>query len=170
MNTYRIQEAQSNGRDNAEAILGIVVLVMLVTCGLASVPMPSRTMGEEPSISLRRDKLRAAEIQDLRTQDSSLEDELRKLSKALENTKADLTSFRQVHDTLIAQVATTTTKMQEIEGSIQDTKSQAGKLSEYAVLQERLQKERDEALGQAKDAAERVRELTLRLQRAGVYP
>ena len=114
--------------------------------------------------------MRAAEIQDLRTRDSSLESELKKLTKLLESTRADLASFRQVHDTLIAQVAVTTAKMQEIEGKMQDTKAQAGKLSEYAALQEQLQKERDEALTQAKDAGERVRELTLKLQRAGVYP
>jgi len=60
--------------------------------------------------------------------------------------------------------------MQEIEAGMETTKVQAEKLSEYAALQEELQKERDEALLQAKSAAERVRELTLRLQRAGVYP
>jgi septal ring factor EnvC (AmiA/AmiB activator) len=170
MHTYRIQEAERNGRDNVEGILGIVVLVVLIACGLASVPLPSRIASEEASISRHRDQLRAAEIQNLQTRDSSLESELKKLTKLLESTRADLTSFRQVHDTLISQVAVTTGKMQEIESNMQDTKAQAGKLSEYAALQERLQKERDEALTQAKDAAERVRDLTLRLQRAGVYP
>lgn len=170
MHTYRIQVAERDGRDIMESVLGIVVLVVLIACGLASVPLPSRIASEEASISRRRDKQRVAEIQDLRAQNTSLESELEKLSKALESTKTDLASFRQVHDTLIAQVTTTTARMQEIEAGMETTKVQAEKLSEYAALQEELQQERDEALLQAKSAAERVRELTLRLQRAGVYP
>jgi chromosome segregation ATPase len=170
MQTYRMQERERTGYENAETILGIVILVVLVACGFANVPMPSRATSEASSISLRRDKLRAAEIQELRTRDGSLEAELRRLSKAIETTKSDFVSFRQVHDTLIAQVATTTAKLQEFEGKFQDGKTQATKINEYAGLQEQLKKERDEALTQAKDAAERVRELTLRLQRAGVYP
>jgi len=60
--------------------------------------------------------------------------------------------------------------VQELEGRLQDSKTLAGKLKEYAALQERLQKERDEAVRQAQEAADRIRELTLKLQRAGVYP
>lgn len=170
MHTYRIQEADAGGSDNVETILGIVVLVVLVACGLASVPLPGRLAGEEASIGFRGGRVHSTVVQELQTRNLSLEDEVKKLSKAVENTKADLASFRVVHDTLIAQVAATTAKLQEVDGRIEETKSHAGKLNEYAALQEQLRKERDEALGEAKDAAERVRELTLRLQRAGVYP
>ncbi|MGE5294188.1 MAG: hypothetical protein ACM3VT_05115 [Solirubrobacterales bacterium] len=170
MHTYRIQGADKIGRDNLESILGVVVLVVLLACGLASMPMTIRTAGEDISVSLRRDRERTQELQELRNRDGSLEAELKKLSKTLESTKADLASFRQVHDTLIAQVAVATAKMQEIAGQIEDTKGTATKLTEYATLQEQLKKERDAAVNQAKDATERVRELTLRLQRAGAYP
>jgi len=170
MQTYRIQETDARGGDNVETILGIVVLVVLVACGLARVPMPVRMAGEEASIGLRGGRLHSTVVQELETRNSSLEGEIKKLSKAVESTKADLASFRVVHDTLIAQVAATTAKLQEVDGRIAETKTHAGKLNEYAALQEQLRKERDEALDEAKDAAERVRELTLRLQRAGVYP
>lgn len=170
MHTYRIQDAERIGRNYIESALGIVVLVVLLACGFASMPMTVRTAGEDFSVSLRRDRQRAAELQELKDRDGALEAELKKLTRALESTKTDLASFRQVHDTLIAQVAVTTTKMQEVAGQIEGTKGQAAKLTEYAALQEQLMKERDLAISQAKDAAERVRELTLRLQKAGVYP
>lgn len=170
MPTYCVRERERAGGDNLERALGVVILLVLAACGLANVPMPSRATVEDISVGLRRDQVRAAEIQDLRTRNGSLEAELRKLAKSLETTRSDFTSFRQVHDTLIAQVATATAKLQEFEGKFQDTKTQAAKMSEFASLQEQLKKERDEAMTQAKDAAERVRELTLRLQRAGVYP
>ncbi len=170
MHTYRIQDAERIGKNYIESILGIVVLVVLLACGFASMPMTVRTTGEDFSVSLRRDRQRAEELQTLKNRDSALEAEIKKLSKALESTKTDLASFRQVHDTLIAQVAVTTAKMQEVAGQIEATTGQATKLTEYAALQEQLRKERDQALSQAKGAAERVRELTLRLQKAGVYP
>ncbi len=170
MHTYRIQDAEKMGRNYIESILGIIVLVVLLACGFASMPMTVRTTGEDFSVSLRRDRQRAVELQELKNRDGTLEAELKKLSKTLDSTKTDLASFRQVHDTLIAQVAVTTAKMQEIAGQIEDTKGQATKLTEYATLQEQLRKERDQAVNQAKDATERVRELTLRLQKAGVYP
>jgi len=170
MQSQRVRERERIGSDSVETVLGIVILLVLVACGLASVPMPSRTAGDNVSINLRRDRMRAAEIQELQTRDSSLETELRKLAKTIEATKSDFASFRQVHDTLITQVATATAKLQEFESKFHDAKNQATKINEYATVQEQLKKERDEALTQAKDAAERVRELTLRLQRAGVYP
>lgn len=170
MPTYCVREKEQTGGDSLERALGILILLMLAACGLANVPMPSRATVEDISVGLRRDRVRAAEIQDLRTRNGSLEAELRKLATSLETTKSDFASFRQVHDTLIAQVAAATAKLQEFENKFQDTKTQAAKISEFASLQEQLKKERDEALAQAKDAAERVRELTLRLQRAGVYP
>ncbi len=170
MHTYRIQDGERIGRNYTESVLGIAVLVVLLACGFASMPMTVRTTGEDFSVSLRRDRQRAAELQELKNRDSTLEAEIKKLSKALESTKADLASFRQVHDTLIAQVAVTTSRMQEVAGQIEDTKDQTAKLTEYAALQEQLEKERDQAISQAKSAAERIRELTLRLQRAGAYP
>jgi len=170
MQTYRVQERERVGYDTAETILGVVILMVLVACGLASVPMPGRVMSETDAITLRRDRQRATEIQELRDQNNSLQNELRTLARSLETTNSDFVSFRQVHDTLIAQVATATAKLQEFENKFQDSKTQTTKLSEYAGLQDQLKKERDEALAQAKDATERVRELTLQLQRAKVFP
>lgn len=170
MHTYRIRQSGGNGKNHEETIVGIVALAVLVACGLASMPAPSRITSMEPSLSFHRERLHATQIQKLQTRDSGLEEEIHKLSRTLENTRADLSSFRQVHDTLITQVATTTSRVQELEAKLQESKVQAGRLKEYTALQEQLRKERDEAVSQARDAAERIRELTLRLQRAGVYP
>ncbi len=170
MNTYHIQESSSSRKGWEERILGIVVLILLVACGLASLPVPSYMTSRESSFRFDWERLHATQVERLQARAKVLENEIRRLSKALENTQADLHSFRQVHDTLIAQVATTTGSVREIEGSLQDSKAQAEKLKEYAALQEQLRKERDEAVSRAKDAAERIRELTLKLQRAGVYP
>ncbi|MEN6423831.1 MAG: hypothetical protein ABFD90_17755 [Phycisphaerales bacterium] len=170
MHTYRIGKSERNGKSSEETIVGIAALILLVACGLASVPAPGRVTSMEPSLSFHRERLHATQIEKLQTRDSKLEEEIRKLSKTLENTRADLASFRQVHDTLITQVGTTTSTVQDLEARLQESKVQAGKLKEYTALQEQLKKERDEAVSQARDAAERIRELTLKLQRAGVYP
>jgi DNA repair exonuclease SbcCD ATPase subunit len=170
MHTYRIRESGRNRKNNEETIVAIAALALLVACGLAGVSAPSRVTSAEASLGSHRERLHTAQIENLQTRDTKLEDEIRKLSKALESARADLASFRQLHDPLIAQVATTTSRVQELEGRLQDSRTQAGRLKEYAALHEQLQKERDEAVSQAKDAAERIRELTLKLQRAGVYP
>ncbi|MBP7050332.1 MAG: hypothetical protein KBE65_04895 [Phycisphaerae bacterium] len=169
MHTYQIRESGTNKKSFEEMILGIVVLVLLVVCAFAGVSASSRTASRE-SFSLQRARVHAARIEQLQTRDDLLEGEIKRLSKALENTRSDLASFRQVHDTLITQVATATNKVRELEASIQSSQVQASKLKEYAAMREQLQKERDEAVSRAKDAAERIRELTLKLQRAGVYP
>jgi septal ring factor EnvC (AmiA/AmiB activator) len=170
MHTYHIRESGKSGKNCEETILGIVVLVLLVVCGFAGVSAPSRVTSRESSVGFQRERLHATQVEQLQARDGTLETEIKKLSKALENSREDLASFRQVHDALIAQVATTTNKVRELEGSLQDSRTQMGRLKEYAAMQEQLQKERDEAVSQAKDAAERIRELTLKLQRAGVYP
>jgi len=170
MHTYRIGKSGGSGKSSEETIVGIAALVLLVVCGLASMPTFNRVTSMEPALSFHRERLHAAQIEKLHTRDGRLDEEFRKLSRTLEDTRADLASFRQVHDTLIAQVATTTSRVQELEARLQESKVQAGKLKEYTALQEQLRKERDEAVSQARDAAERIRELTLKLQRAGVYP
>jgi len=170
MRRYHIGRSERNVKSSEEAILAVAALVLLVTCGLVSLPASGRVANMEPSLSFHRERLHAAQIERLQNRDGKLEDEIKKLSKTLENTRADLTSFRQVHDTLIAQVATTTTQVEDLEARLLDSKAQAGKLKEYVAVQEQLRKERDEAVNQAQDAAERIRELTLKLQRAGVYP
>jgi septal ring factor EnvC (AmiA/AmiB activator) len=169
MHTYQIRESGTNRKSFEEMILGIVVLVLLVVCAFAGVSASSRTTSRE-SFSLQRARVHATRIEQLQTRDEMLEGEIKRLSKALENTRSDLASFRQVHDTLITQVATATNKVRELEASIQSSQVQASKLKEYAAMREQLQKERDEAVSRAKDAAERIRELTLKLQRAGVSP
>jgi DNA repair exonuclease SbcCD ATPase subunit len=170
MQTYRIHEIVETDRNSLEMILGIVVLAVLIACGLASVPIPSRVASEEPVPGLRQERRRMAEIQELRTRNETLNGELSRLTKALETTQANLASFRTLHDHLVLKVDTATAKLQEVENSIEDTKSRAGKLDEYATLHAQLTKERDEALAQAQSAADRIRDLTLKLQRAGVYP
>jgi len=170
MRTYRIRQSGANGNSREEAIVGVVAFVLLVACGLAGICAPSHTTSAEPSLGFQQERLHAAQIGRLQTRDNGLEDEIRRLSRNLESTKVDLASFRQAHDVLITQVAATTARVQELEGRLQDSKTLAGKLKEYAALQERLQKERDEAVRQAQEAADRIRELTLKLQRAGVYP
>ena len=114
--------------DKVEIAVAVVVFCVLVACGFASVPVPSR-ITEEEAIAVRREKMRVAEIEGLRTQDGALQGEVDRLTKVLESTKADLASFRQVHDTLIAQVALTTAKMQDVEGKMLDAQAQAEKAS-----------------------------------------
>jgi len=170
MRTYLIRKSESGGKSIDETVVGVAALVLLMACGLAGIQTSSRTTNLEPSLGFHRERLHAGQIERLQTRDSKLEEEIKRLTQDLENTQADLASFRQVHDVLITQVGATTSRVQELEARLQDSKVQGGKLKEYAALEEQLKKERDEAVGQAQNAAERIRELTLQLQRAGVYP
>lgn len=170
MRTYLIRKSENGGKSIDETVVGVAALVLLIACGLAGIQTSSRTTNMEPSLSFHRERLHAGQIDRLQTRDSKLEEEIKRLTQDLESTQADLASFRQVHDVLITQVGATTSRVQELEARLQESKVQGGKLKEYAVLEEQLKKERDEAVGQAQNAAERIRELTLQLQRAGVYP
>ncbi len=128
MPTYCVREKERAGGDNLERALGVVILLVLAACGLANVPSPvARRSRTSPSVCVEY-QVRAAEIQDLRTRTRFLEAELRKLANTLETTRSDFTSFRQVHDTLIARSPPRRPSSRSFEGKFQDTKIQAPKM------------------------------------------
>lgn len=170
MQTYRIQEMVETDWSNLETILGIVVLVLLIATGLASVPIPARMAGDEPVPGLRREKQRVAEIQELRTRNENLNGELSRLSKDLVITQTDLGRLQTLHAQLVLQVSEAKATLQEMGHNVENNAVQSEKLQEYAARYAQLERERDEALAQAEVRAEQIRQLTLSLQRARVIP
>lgn len=99
----------------------------------------------------------------------SLRAEVTETARFLEQVRCELATLKQERDTLIGQVAVANEKVRELDSRLQTTGLEAAKLKEFLSLQE-TQKERDDAAERAKKAEDRIRELTLQLHRAGVWP
>jgi chromosome segregation ATPase len=100
---------------------------------------------------------------------TALREEVTQTNQSLEEMRSELETLTKERDTLVAQVAAANAKVQELDGKLQTTGMEAAKLKEFLSLQE-IQKERDEAAERAKEAEDRIRQLTLELHRAGVWP
>jgi hypothetical protein len=59
--------------------------------------------------------------------------------------------------------------VQQLEATVRQTSERMVKFTGSDALQ-KIAKERDDALAQTKQSDEQVRQLTLKLQKAGVYP
>jgi hypothetical protein len=80
-----------------------------------------------------------------------------------------LASLTEGQKGLEARATTTATRLQQFEITVHQTNDRLTQFSESQVL-ERITKERDNALLQARQGDDQIRKLTLQLQRAGVYP
>lgn len=99
----------------------------------------------------------------------ALREQVEQTTQALEQMRVELETLTKERDTLVSQVAAANAKVQELDGKLQTTGLEAAKLKEFLSLQD-IQKERDEAAERAKEAEDRIRELTLELHRAGIWP
>lgn len=111
----------------------------------------------------------AAALTSTQKDNAALQADVAKASRLLEQTRSELAALMQERDALVAQVAAATAKVQELDSKLQVTHLEAAQLKEFLSLQE-LQKERDDAKEKATKAEDRIRELTLQLHRAGVWP
>ncbi|HNY78453.1 MAG: hypothetical protein RBS72_18060 [Sedimentisphaerales bacterium] len=111
----------------------------------------------------------AATLESARQDNTSLRAEAVETGRLLEQVRCELAALKQERDTLIGQVAVANEKLRELDSRLQTTGLEAAKLKEFLSLQE-TQKERDDAAERAKKAEDRIRELTLQLHRAGVWP
>ncbi len=100
---------------------------------------------------------------------ASLQVKAAETSEQLEQMRCELATLTKERDTLMAQVAATNEKVAELSGKLETTGLEAAKLKEFLSLQE-VQKERDDAAERAQKAEDRIRQLTLELHRAGIWP
>ncbi len=111
----------------------------------------------------------ATTLESARQDNASLHAEAAETGRLLEQARCELAALKQERDTLIGQVAVANEKVRELDSRLQTTGLEAAKLKEFLSLQD-VQKERDDAAERAKKAEDRIRELTLQLHRAGVWP
>ncbi len=111
----------------------------------------------------------AASLTTARQDQAALRTQAAQTEQLLDKVRSELDALMQERDALVAQVAVANQRVQELETRLQTTHLEAARLKEFLSLQE-IKKERDEAMDKATKAEDRIRELTLQLHRAGVWP
>ena len=155
--------------------IGAVVagMIILAACAISDVPRPSRTTPAGRGREQDRGGQSLAELQtatqQLQARNSAVESEMATLARLLQGVRAELAGLKEGHDSLAAQVTTTTATLQKLETTVQQTSERVANGVDPKVLQQ-VTKERDEALVQTKQSDDQVRQLTLKLQRAGLFP
>jgi chromosome segregation ATPase len=171
---YDMREESEPRKNRLETAAAITALVLLVTCVMSSAPRVGQVTHTGRAAQEReQDKQSIAELQmttsQLKARNEAVGTELVQIARLLESTKSELASLREGHQSLGAQVTTTAAKLQELETTVQRTSEQMAKFNESGTL-EKIAQQRDDALTQSKQSDEQVRQLTLKLQKAGVYP
>jgi septal ring factor EnvC (AmiA/AmiB activator) len=171
---YGMREKQELGKNVLEVAAAVVAIAFLVACAYTDAPRLSlatpaaRAVREREQNRQSLAELQAA-TQQLQTRNEALQAELAKMMGLLENTRSGLSRLAESHNSLGSQVATTSARLQQFETAMQQANERLSQFSESAVLQ-RITKERDEAIAQTKEREDQVRQLTLKLQKVGVYP
>jgi septal ring factor EnvC (AmiA/AmiB activator) len=173
---YCLREEHESRTTRLEIGAAVAGIVILAACAIADVPRPSRTTpvgrGKE-QVQSRQSLAKLAEVQmatqQLQARNNAVEAELVTLTGLLQSVRAELAGLKEGHDSLEAQVTTTATKLQKLETTVQETSERVANSVDPKVLLQ-VTKERDEALTQSKQSDDQVRQLTLRLQRAGLFP
>jgi septal ring factor EnvC (AmiA/AmiB activator) len=168
-----MREGQESRKIVLEVVVAVVGIIVAAACALSDAPRPSLAM---PVLQVKEQKHQGqliAEIQtamqQLRTRNTAVETETVAITRLLQGIQAELASLKEGHTALQTQVTTTVAKLQQLETAIQQTnKRVANSVDPKALLQ--VTKERDEALAQSKQSDDQVRQLTLKLQKAGVFP
>ncbi len=157
-----------------EAVAATVALVVLLVCAVSDVPRlylttPAARAAKEHEASRQSFAQLQATTRELQAHDEALQAELAKITRLLETTRSNLANLTEGHGALNTRVAATAAKLQQFEATVLQTNERLTKFSESAVL-ERVTKERDNATVHAKQSDDQVRQLTLKLQKAGIYP
>lgn len=148
-------------------ILAGFFLALLTTFGPASAIAPEEWALQQDNRT-RIAGLEAA-LRKLETRNNEVQKELAVVGPVLERAASDMTWLLQGYDALSTQVATTTTRLGDVDRILDQTQAQTAEVGEFLSLH-RIITQRDEAKEEAERNAEQIRDLTLRLHRAGVYP
>lgn len=153
-----------------------------VTAACVVIALIATVAGPRLNLGRTRDRLAATDVhrtsqittlqtalQEARQHGRLLEAQAAKTEFALQNAQAEVAALKAERDDLVAQVATAANKMSELESRLAALGVEADNLQDLASLQE-LTQQRDSAVDRAERAEDRIRELTLELHRAGVWP
>jgi chromosome segregation ATPase len=171
---YEMREVREHRKAVLEVAAAAAALLVLLLCSVSDVPRvylttpAARAAQERESNRQAFARLEAAK-QELQVREDAMQAELAQLTRLLQNTQSQLAGLTEGQKGLEARAATTATRLQQFEATVHQTNERLTEFSESQVL-ERITKERDNALLQAKQGDDQIRRLTLQLQRAGVYP
>ena len=170
---YCLREEHEPRTNTLEIGAAVAGMIILAACAIADVPRPSRTTpvgrekGQDPGGQSLAELQTAT--QQLQARNSAVETEMATIARLLQGVRAELAGLKEGHDSLEARMTTTVVKLQKLETTVQQTSERVAKgVDPKALLQ--VTKERDEALAQTKQSDDQVRQLTLKLQRAGLFP
>lgn len=167
---YYMREEATPGKAKLEIAAAVVAIGLLVVCAMVRAPRLNLTTPAAQAARAQEQTLQSlaefrATLGQLQTRNEAAAAQLADVTSQLKSTRSDLAKY----NTLGTQVASTTSKVQELETSVRQTADRLAKFSESAVLQ-KVTKERDEAVTEAKARGDQVRQMTLALQKAGIYP
>jgi len=151
------------------ALCGVILFIATMTGprlsqGVARDRLVAVNVRQSREIAALENALDAA-----RDQGRVLQKQLAQAGHQLEEVRVNLSALQQERETLSTQLAAATRRVSELETKLQVTDQEMSKLKGLPSVQ-KANKERDEAVARAEKAEDRVRELTLRLHRSGIWP
>jgi uncharacterized phage infection (PIP) family protein YhgE len=162
--------------ENLSVLEGWVIALSVIAVFIATMAGPqfSHVLARDELAVANADKTRRISrlltaLASTQQANASLHAEVAESGQLLEQARSELAALTQERAALVAQVAAANEKVRELDNKLQTTGLEAAKLKEFLSLQE-IQKERDDAAERAAKAEDRIRELTLALHRAGVWP
>jgi chromosome segregation ATPase len=169
-----MREESEPRRDSLETAAAVAALVILMTCVISSAPRVAQmARGGQSTQERQQDKQALAELQttanQLKARNETMGAELTRVTQLLESTRSNLARLTAEHTSLGTQVTTTAAKLQQLETTVQQAREQMAKFNGAGAM-EKIVQQRDQALAQSKQSDEQIRQLTLKLQKAGVYP
>ncbi len=168
---------EREGNESRKIVLEIGVavtgIIISAACTLSSAPRPSLAAPMLQEKELKQSKQLIAELQtalrQMQTRNTAVETEMVALTRMFQGARSELAGLKEGHNSLETQVTTTVAKLQKLETAVQQTNARlANSVDPKALLQ--ATKERDEARAQSKQSDDQVRQLTLKLQKAGLFP
>jgi predicted nuclease with TOPRIM domain len=174
MYPYYMREVSEPRKNQLEMVAAVAAIVLLLACTMSNVSRPNQGAAAAQAAQTReQDRQAIAELQttthQLQTRNETVEAQVAKIARLLESAQSDVAKLAERHDKLSTQVTTTAAKMQQLEATVQQATERAANSVDTGALR-KIAKERDDALAQAKERGDQVRQLTLALQKAGVYP
>jgi len=170
---YYMREEHQSHKNTVEIGAAAAGMILLALCAISDVPRRSPptpvVRATAPESGGRSLADLQTTLQQLQARNSAVEAETTSIARLLQGLRSEWAGLKEGHSSLEAQVTTTVAKLQKLETAVQQMSERIAKgVDPKALLQ--VTKERDEALAQTKQSDDQVRQLTLKLQRAGLYP
>jgi chromosome segregation ATPase len=166
MYPYSLREEREPRKDMLEIAAAVTATAILFACALSDLPRLTHTLRDSQAQEREQNRQFMGQLQ---TRNNAVEAELAKVTQLLESTRSELAALTKGHGTLGTQVTTATARLRQLESTVQQTSERVAKFGDPGALQQ-IAKQRDEAMAQSKQSEDQIRQLTLKLQKAGVYP